>query len=44
MQNEKNIAFSFFTYGNGSDFKLGSQHNLSEIHPIYETSVYLKNK
>ena len=44
MQNEKNIAFSFFTYGTGSDFKLGSKHNLSEIHPIYDTSVYLKNK
>ncbi len=44
MQNEKNIAFSFFTYGTHSDFKLGSEHNLSEIHPIYETSVYLKNK
>ncbi len=44
MQNEKNIAFSFFTYGSSSDFKFASQHNLSEIHPIYNTSVYLKNK
>ena len=44
MQNEKNIEFSFFTYGSNSDYKLGSQHNLSEIHPIYDTSVYLKNK
>jgi len=44
IQNEKNIAFSFFTYGTSSDFKLGNKHNLSEIHPVYDASIYLKNK
>jgi len=40
----KDTSFTFFTYGDSSDIKLASEHNLYEVHPIYTTSKYLKNK
>ncbi len=40
----KDASFSFFTYGDSSDIKLASEHNLSEVNPIYITSKYSKNK
>lgn len=40
----KDVSFSFFTYGDSSDIKLASEHNLYEVHPIYSATKYFKNK
>ncbi len=44
LENKKNISFSLFTYGDNSDNKLATEHNLNEVNPIYKTTTYYKNK
>ena len=44
IEKNKDTSFTFFTYGGSSDIELASEHNLYEVHPIYTTSKYLKNK
>ena len=41
---DKDVSFSFFTYGDSSDIKLASEHNLYEVHPVYSATKYFKNK
>ena len=41
---DKGASFSFFTYGDSSDIKLASEHDLYEVNPIYSNSKYFKNR
>ena len=40
----KNISFTFFTYGDSSEFKLAKEHNINEVFPVYKSTTYYKNK
>ena len=44
IEKYKDATFSFITYGDSSDIKLANEHNLHEVHPVYSTSKYFKNK
>ena len=44
IEKHKDASFSFFTYGDSSDIKLAYEQNLHDVHPIYSTTKYYKNK
>lgn len=44
IKNEKDVSFSFFTYGNSQDSNLALDYKLLEVHPIYSSAKYYKNK
>lgn len=44
IENENDVSFSFFTYGNNQDSKLAFEYKLQEVHPIYSSAKYYKNK
>ena len=44
IENDKDVSFSFFTYGNTQDSKLAFEYKLQEVHPIYSSAKYYKSK
>ena len=44
IENENDVSFSFFTYGNTQDSKLAFEYKLQEVHPIYSSTKYYKSK
>ena len=44
IENENDVSFSFFTYGNTQDSKLAVAYKLQEVHPIYSFAKYYKSK
>ena len=44
IENENDVSFSFFTYGNTQDSKLAFEYKLQEVHPIYSSAKYYKSK
>ena len=44
LEEKKNISFTFFTYGDSSEFKLAKEHNINEVFPVYKSTTYYKNK
>lgn len=44
IENENDVSFSFFTYGNTQDSKLAVEYKLQEVHPIYSFAKYYKSK
>lgn len=44
IEKDRNVLFSYFTYGKSSDVELASSLGLSEVNPIYLSTKYYKNK
>ena len=44
LEKKKNVSFTFFTYGDSSEYELATEHNLKEVYPIYKSLTYYKNK
>ena len=44
IEKDRNVLFSYFTYGKSSDIELASRHGLHEVNPIYSNKKYYKNK
>ncbi len=44
IEKDRNVLFSYFTYGKSSDVELASSFGLSEVNPIYLSTKYYKNK
>ena len=44
LEEDRNVLFSYFTYGKSSDNELASKHGLHEVNPIYLSTKYYKNK
>ena len=44
IEKDRNVLFSYFTYGKSSDVELASSFGLSEVNPIYSSTKYYKNK
>ena len=44
LEKKKNVSFTFFTYGDSSEYELATEHNLKEVYPLYKSLTYYKNK
>ncbi len=44
IEKDRNVLFSYFTYGKSSDIELASRYGLHEVNPIYSNKKYYKNK
>ena len=44
LEKKKNVSFTFFTYGDSSEYELAAEHNLKKVYPIYKSITYYKNK
>ena len=44
LEEKRNIYFTFFTYGDSSEYKLAKEHNINEVFPVYKSTTYYKNK
>ena len=44
LEEDRNVLFSFFSYGKNSDIELANIHGLQEVNPIYSSTKYYKNK
>ena len=44
LEEDRDVLFSFFSYGNDSDIELAKIHGLHEVNPIYSSTKYYKNK
>lgn len=44
LEKYNNISFSFFTYGNSEDNKIGQEYRLNSIYPIFERKMFFKNR
>ena len=44
IENENDVSFSFFTYGNNQDSELAFEYKLQEVHPIYSSTKYYKSR
>ena len=44
IEEDRDVLFSFFSYGKNSDIELANRHGLHEVNPIYSSTKYYKNK
>ena len=44
LEEDRDVLFSFFSYGKDSDIELANKHGLHEVNPIYSSTKYYKNK
>jgi len=44
LETNKNISFSFFTYGNDEDTKIAHEYRLNSVYPIFERKRFFKNR